>query len=188
MMAGELVTEATGGTAKVAMVLGDYPVEASQSDQDMLMYGFRTALKDKPGMEISVVRTSSMGILSAEEIASNILLEYPDITAFYCTTAMDTVGVAQVVVDMNKVGKVAIVGYDNTEEILRYIDKGVIYGTLASNPWDIGYNSVKAMVEAKTQSRTSGYVATAAYVIRRDNVGSYLNSPAASGAEEGESP
>lgn len=181
---GRLVAEATGGTGKVALVLGEYPVEASTEEQDMLVYGFRNALKDMSGLEIAVVTTSNMGILSAEEITSDILLDNPDINMIYCTTAMDTLGVAQVVVDMNKVGLVGIVGYESIEEILRYIDKGVVYGTVASEPYEIGYNSIRSLVEVCTQERTSAFVDTGMQVITKENVAEYLDTETEAAADE----
>lgn len=176
---GRMVAAATGGVGKVALVIGDNPAGSSEEEQDMLVYGFRNGVRELPGLEIAVVATSNMGILSAEEIATEILSDNPDISMIYCTTAMDTLGVAQVVVDMNRVGQVGIVGYDSTEEILKYIDKGVVYGTVASDPYEIGYNSIKSLYEVRTQNRTSAFVDTGMKVITADNVSSYLTHESA---------
>lgn len=87
---------------------------------------------------------------------------------------MDTIGTAQVIVDFNKVGDIAIVGYGDTADILRYIDKGIIYGTVMSDPYRIGYESVKSMVEIKEKNNVSTFVDIGVNVITKDNVKEYF--------------
>ena len=77
---------------------------------------------------------------------------------------------------MNKVGDVSIVGYGELPEILRYVENGVIYGTLVGDGKKIGYESIKSLVQLRETGRTSSYVDTGVYVITRENVIDYKTS------------
>ena len=78
-----------------------------------------------------------------------MLREHPEINALFCTSARDTIGAAQVVVDMNKVGTIVIVGADETPEIGRYIDKGVIAASIVRDSHRIGEEAVLAFLDLK---------------------------------------
>lgn len=173
---GKLIAEATGGKAKVAVVLNSYGNEVGDVIQNLRIAGFKSAIKDaRPGIEIKTIKSSVMGIFSAEEVTSEIINNYPDINAIFCTNSKDTLGVAQLVVDLNRVGEITIVGYGDLPEILRYVEKGVIYGSIVSNPVNMGYESIKALVELKKKNKTSSYVDTGLRSVTRKNLSQYMD-------------
>lgn len=167
---GKMIAEATGGKAKAAVIFNSYSSEEGNVMQNLRLSGFKDAVKSFPDIEIITVKTSRMGIFSAEELTQDILTTYPEVNSIYCVSSKDTLGASQVVVDYNRVGDVAIVGYGDLPEILDYVEKGVIYGTVVSSPFNIGYESVKAMVELKKQKRTSSYVDTGVHSITSKNI------------------
>jgi len=169
--AGDLMNEATGGKAKIAVIMSS----DSQKDavtQNVIVDGFLRSLEDKPGMEVEKIYTSRMGILSSEEITRSII-NSKDINAIFSVDTIDTIGVAQTIVDFNKVGEMTMVGYGVTSEILRYIDKGVIYGTVMGDPYRIGYESVKSLVEIKEGQATPAFVDTGVNFITKNNLHLY---------------
>lgn len=171
---GKLIAEATGGKAKVAVILNNYTESDENTSHNLRVSGFKDAVKKFPGIELKTIHTSKQGIFSAEEVTTNILNRFPDVNAILCTTSKDSVGAAQVVVDFNRVGAITIIGYDDIPDILRYVEKGVIFGTVASNPVDIGKETIKALVEIKKKHRTSAYIDTGVHVITSKNVAKYM--------------
>ena len=170
---GKLITEAKDGKAQVAVILNNYSDEGENVMHNLKVQGFLDAVKASPGVEIKTVQTSKMGIFSAEEVTQDILNKYPDVDAIFCTSSKDTLGAAQIVVDFNRVGDITIIGYDDLHEILRYVEKGVVYGTVVSDPVNIGYESIKALYEIKKKNRTSAYVDTGVHVVTRKNLEEY---------------
>lgn len=172
---GKMITNATSGKAKVAIILNGYSPEAGDVSQNLRVTGFKDAVKDLNGnVDIEAIRISGMGIFSAGEIANELITNNPQINAIFCTNPRDTLGATQMVVDLNKVGQIKVVGYGSYSEVLRYIDKGVIYGSVVSNPGEMGYNCIKSLVEIKKTKRTSAYVDTGVYAVTKENVGSYI--------------
>lgn len=183
-VAGRLMTEATGGKANVAVILNSYRDEVGHVSQNLIITGFKNAVEDLYGnIEIKEIRMSSMGIFSAGEITNEIISSYPEINAIFCTNANDTVGAAQVVVDLNRVGQISIVGYGDLPEIWRYVEKEVIYGTIASNPVNMGYESIKSLVEIKKKA-TSSYVDTGVYGVTKKNLADFMKKSEITNGQE----
>lgn len=109
-------------------------------------------------------------MLSAEGLISELFIDDQGITAVVCTNETDTIGVAQAVVDLNRVGKTTIIGTGFTKEIAEYIDKGVVYGTIYRNPINMGSEAVLTLInlpEAET------YVEIPLDIITKENIDLY---------------
>lgn len=159
--AGKLVIGSTKGHAEVAFILSSHYAGEENVLQNVMLGGFIDSVKNYPDIRIKTVQTATTGHFSAEEIARNILKDYPDVNMIICTNANDTLGVAQVLVDLNKVGKVNMIGYSDIVDILRYVKLGVICGTIVEDPYKIGYESIRMLVETKEKNRpSSSYVDT----------------------------
>ena len=134
--AAKLLAEATGGKANIATISSD---DGNQGflEHNSKMYGFTNTLKEYPDMKIVRNYISKMGILSAE-ITQSIIESDGEINAIFTLSSADTLGSVQYIVDSNKVGQIAVVGYGSSEEILRYIDKEIIYAYIAIHlKWDM---------------------------------------------------
>lgn len=170
-MEGNMVLKATKNRAKVAMV-----VEGLDSSYgNVKIEGFKDATKNFKNVEISAVKVSEPGILGAHNVTQEILTKYPEVNAIVCTSAKDTIGVAQLVIDFNKVGDVEIIGYDSTPEILKYIQKGIVYGTIVPNAYLIGTRSINFLIDVQKNGRASSYIDTDTNVITSANIKDFIN-------------
>jgi ribose transport system substrate-binding protein len=170
--AARLLVEATAGKANIA-VISSSELNQGSVEHNLKMNGFISYLKDYPNMKVIETYTSKMGILSAEEITQNIIDSEENINAIFTVSSADTLGSAQLIVDRNKVGSISLVGYGSSEEILRYIDKEIIYGTVASNPYRMGYESLKALVDIKSGKSVPTFIDTELKVITNKNLESF---------------
>lgn len=166
--AGKLMVEATGGRANIAVIMSS-DVQKDKITQNLKLNGFLNAIKDYPGMKVVKIFASKLGILSAEEITQSIINSSENIDAIYCMDSVDTVGAAQTIVDFNRVGRIKIVGYGDTPDIMRYIDKGIIYGTVMSDPYKMGYESIKTLFEIIEKGNASTFIDTGVKVITKSN-------------------
>jgi len=174
--AGKLVLESVGDEAVIGIIIKSFNGTSENVPQDLRVAGFKDTLKDAPNAIIKTIQSSGAGLFSAEEVTRQILYNYPEVNTIICTNVKDTICAAQIVVDLNKVGQVTIIGYGDAPEILRYIEKGVIYGTVAANPYEMGYESIRSLVEYKKKFMTSSYVDTGARVITARNLEEYKNT------------
>lgn len=170
--AAKLMIEATEGKANIAIIVSnDYELDIVS--QNLEINGFLSTIKHYPEMKVAKIYTSKMGILSAEEITQSIINDEQNIDAIYTTNSVDTLGTVQQVVNHNKVGNITLVGYGDTESILRYIKKGIIYGTVMSDPYQMGYESLKALIDIKENNNVSTFIDTGVKIIKKDNLSKF---------------
>ncbi|EYE88704.1 sugar ABC transporter substrate-binding protein [Fervidicella metallireducens AeB] len=167
--AAELLIRATGGRANIAVISSNDSNQGS-IEYGLKMNGFLSTIRPFPEMKVINSYTSQMGILSAEEITQKIINSKDNINAIFTVNSADTLGAAQFIVDRNKVGKIILVGYGSSEEILRYIDKEIIYGTVASDPYKMGYESLKTMIDVKCGKNVPTFIDTEVRVITKDDL------------------
>lgn len=170
--AGKIMVDATGEKANIAVIMSN-DVQKDTAYHNLKLNGFLNVIKNYPEMQITDISISKMGIMSAEDITQSILNSDKTIDAIYCMDSVDTVGAAQVVVDLNKVGNIKIVGYGDAPEIIRYIEKSIIYGTVMSDPYKMGYESIEALLEIKKSGNSSTFIDTGVKTITKESINKY---------------
>jgi ribose transport system substrate-binding protein len=132
----------TGNQAVVGVVRGDFGPE----EADPRVLGFRDGLAAASGVKIIAVEASDMNRTVAGQRALKILSEHPEVTALYCTTALDTVGAAQSVKARGLLGKVLVIGWDvQTDD--DYVATGAIDMVVGQEAAQMGARAV-ALLEA----------------------------------------
>jgi len=144
---GKRICNLLGDAARVGVIL---PATGSgRLDQEPLFKGLAAALTVFPGAVLVTAARPEPGVLSGVETASAMLRTYPQINALFCSSSQDTLGAAQVVLDLDRVGRVLIIGTDETPEIRRYLDKGIITASIVRDSRWIGQQAVRAFVQGK---------------------------------------
>ncbi len=172
--AARLMIKATSGMANIAVIVSS-DLEKDAVSENLKLNGFLSTINDYPNMRVVEIFSSQMGILSAEEISQTIIKDYPEVDAILTTNSVDTLGAAQLIVDQNRVGEVVLVGHGDTTNILRYIRNGIIYGTVMSDPYKMGYESLKALVDIKEDNNASTFIDTGVKVITEENLLEFEN-------------
>lgn len=158
--------------------LGDAIILVSSDDvrgklvQNILISGINGALETFDGVKIKTIEYNQADVGNLEEVLKDTLINEPYLDAIICTSEKDTALVAQNLIDLNKVNY-NIIGYGDSEEILGYIDRGVIFGTVTANHEQMGYDAVKALVNIKENGRTSAYFNADTHFITKSNVDKY---------------
>ncbi|MHB9152592.1 MAG: sugar ABC transporter substrate-binding protein [Spirochaetales bacterium] len=131
-----------GSSARIGVIL---PSTGSENPKDEPFYhGIHSATTVYPGARIESLLRARPGALSGEESAAAMLRRQPPVNAIICSSAKDTIGAAQVVIDMNKVGEVLIVGTDESPDIKRYVDNGVVTASIVRDSQAIGRAAIRA--------------------------------------------
>jgi ribose transport system substrate-binding protein len=142
-LAGKALIADTNGKANVAIITGSFYA----NHQQQRVQGFQDAVKEEKGIHIIDVVESEISRVRAAEKAYQILQDHPEVNAFYGTSALDGIGIAQVVDKFYKPGRVYIIGFDTLPETLDYIRKGTIKATVVQEPYQMGYEAVKMMID-----------------------------------------
>ncbi|MDD2973225.1 MAG: substrate-binding domain-containing protein [Lachnospiraceae bacterium] len=156
---------------------------AEDSSQNIVFSGIQEAVENqsdysgKINLEAKAINTE--GAFAAEESIRNIFMteeQPPDI--IICLNELNTTCVYQAVVDYNQVGQINIIGYYNSETILKAIDRSVIYSTISVDTKQMGAYCVDALNEYGESGYVSEYYAVDTTLINGDNVRNYLGGDA----------
>lgn len=169
---GRMLVAATGGKGDAVVLVSNNQIGGTVV-QNLTISGIKDAMKLSPGMKLRSIEYDQSDFLGIEDTIKEVLTNSPNLDAIVCTNARDTTVVAQRLIDLNKVGY-KIVGSGDTPEILRYIDNGVVFGTVTANHEQMGYNAIKILVDIKKQGRTSAYFAVNTQIITKENVAEYI--------------
>ena len=170
---GVALTNAVKKETKVAVF-----INLSLADQSYNRYlqGFNQAIKDVKEVEVELIINSKGESISAEEQTQLILKNHPEIQAIVCSDVNDTLGVAKVVIDLNRVSEITIIGSGLTPEIANYIERGVIEGVHAVDPFELGAQGMSTLLRLKQNRSLKERYDMPLFLINRDNVRDFSNN------------
>lgn len=144
VMAAERMGEKLGGKGKVA-VLG---LKAGSVSTDERERGFQDTIKQKfPGIQIVAFQYGEGNRSISIDRATDILTVHPDVDGFFASNEPSTVGAAQAVKQKGLASKVVLVGFDSSPNLVEDLKVGVIDSLIIQNPYRMGYDGVKTLVE-----------------------------------------
>lgn len=154
---------------------------STDTSQNIIYSAIQEALEKKgfgePQVEVDAAAISNDGAFGSEESIRDIFQnrEYqPEVIV--CLNELNTTSVYQSVVDQNKVGQIMIIGYYDSDTILRAVERNAIYATITVNTMQIGRDSVEALNEYLDTGHVSDYFSVDFTLINADNVKDYLRS------------
>ncbi len=156
-MCGELVRKALPTGGNVMLTIGrlgqDNALRRRQGVIDVLLDRERMGTDYDPtgdvieGNGYKVLDTLTDGGFSdvAKRKAEDALTTYPDLDAFVGLFAYNPPACLQAIKSQNKLGKVAVIGFDEADETLQGIKDGHIIGTVVQDPYNYGYESIRIL-------------------------------------------
>ncbi|MED3622607.1 sugar-binding protein [Neobacillus thermocopriae] len=171
-LAGKALIADTNGQANVAIITGSF----NKNHQRQRVQGFKDAIQSEKGIRIVAIEESQISRVRAFEKAYQILQEHPEVTAFFGTSALDGIGVAEVVEKFNKQKQIYIIGFDLLKETQKYIRKGTIQATVVQEPFEMGYRAVKMMIDLREGKKVPSTIHTATRILRKYDLPPYLNN------------
>lgn len=160
---------------KVAVLVNAY---ALNSAQNIVCSGIQDALEQEklqgPEIQLSLITVDDTNAFSVEESIRDIFMDQTLPDVIICLNELNTTCVYQAVVDYNCVGEIAILGYYDTDTILKAIDRNVINATISINTEQMGAFCVDALQEYYKYGNTSQYFTADVTVIDQNNVKEYL--------------
>lgn len=167
--AAEELMSKIGFSGRVAIIMGGKEVK----NQIERVKGFTDCLKKYSGIEVTTIESSGSYTLEAELETKKILKSNEKIDALFCTSALDGVGAAKAVSDLNMVGKINIICFDDLPETIDNIKKGIVYAAIVQKPYEMGYRSVNMIMDNLQGKKIQGDYLTNVLVLNRQNIYNY---------------
>ncbi|MCV6603154.1 MAG: ABC transporter substrate-binding protein [Cohaesibacter sp.] len=165
-LAADKMAELIGGKGKVAVVAHDQTSRTGIDRRD----GFLNQIKAKhPGIEVVTVQYGGGDHLKSTELTKAILTANPDLKGIFGTNEGSAIGVANGVQEMGK-KDLTIIGYDSGKAQKEAIRSGLMAGAITQNPVGIGYETVKAALEASKGKSVPAAIDTGFYFYDASNI------------------
>lgn len=168
-LAADKMAELIGGEGKVALVVHDQTSITGISRRD----GFVNQIEmNYPNIEIVDIQYGGGDHLKSTDLSKAIMQAHPDLKGIFGSNEGSAIGVINAVQEMNKVGEITIVGFDSGKQQIDAIKSGVLAGAVTQNPVGIGYETVKAAVEALNGKTVEKQIDTGFYWFDKENIDS----------------
>lgn len=143
--AAKHMVELVGGTGKIALVVHDQTSVTGIDRRD----GFVEYIEENaPDIEIVDIQYGGGDQLKSTDLAKAILQSNPDLKGIYGSNEGSAIGVVNAVTELGLEGQLTVIGFDSGQAQIDAITDGLMAGAITQNPVGIGYETVKAAVEA----------------------------------------
>ncbi len=170
VVAAERLGQKLGGKGKIA-VLG---MKAGSVSTDEREQGFQDAIKQKsPGIQIVTFQYGESDRAKSLDRATDILTAHSDLDGMFASNEPSSVGAVQAIKQKGLAGKVVLVGFDSSPNLVDDLKAGSIDSLVLQNPFKMGYEAVRAMVEKLNGRQPPRQIDTGVKLLTREN----LNTP-----------
>ena len=143
--AADKMAAAIGNEGKIAVIVHDQTSRTGIDRRD----GFVKQIKEKyPKITIVDVQYGGGDQLKSSDMAKAIIQSNPDLKGFFGANEGSAVGVINAVKELNKVGKIVVIGYDAGKLQKAAVKDGLMIGAITQDPVGIGYKAVEAVAKA----------------------------------------
>jgi ribose transport system substrate-binding protein len=112
--------------------------------------GFMDEIKKYPGIKVVADEYCDNSQTKSNSQMASIISANPNITGVFGTNLYAAVGAAQAVKSSGKSGKINVIAYDAEPQEIDAIKSGLIYGTVAQNPYKEGQLAMEYAYDALT--------------------------------------
>jgi ribose transport system substrate-binding protein len=170
--AGELIKKALPQGGKIMVFVGKRDVQNARERFD----GLKESLQGSK-VEIIDLLTDDANPMTARDNAFQTLKKYPDIAGMIGLWSYNGPAIVQALRTEDALGKVKIVCFDDDKETLDAIKEGAIFGTVAQQPFEYGYQAVQTAEKILKGDRSmipaNKTILIPTVVIQRNNVEEY---------------
>lgn len=171
-LAGQMTVDAVGDGARIAVVFNKTGGQSDAQQQNLIMQGIMEASSRVSHFEIVGTYILDTELFEADEKSRQLLDNDPNV--IICIDERSTPAVAQMLVNSNLVGDVVMIGYGAMPQTLDYIQRGVIFGSVCPDAYNIGYYTVSQLARLLGGDQVSDFINPELQRVDIDNVEKYL--------------
>ena len=170
--AGELIKKALPQGGKIMVFVGKREVQNAKDRFE----GLKESLQGSK-VEVIDLMTDDADEGRARQNAYESLKKYPDIAGMVGLWSYNGPAILQAIKPEGKAGQIKVVCFDDERATLAGIKEGTIFGTVAQQPFEYGYQSVQMAAKILRGDRsvipTSKTILIPTVVIQKNNVDDY---------------
>jgi ribose transport system substrate-binding protein len=143
--AADKMSSLIGDEGEVGVIVHDQTSRTGIDRRD----GFVNRMKDKhPKVNIVDIQYGGGDHLKSTDLAKAMMQARPNLKGFFGANEGSIIGVLNAVKELNKTGKIVVIGYDSGKQQIDAIRSGAEAGAITQDPIGIGYKCVESAVKA----------------------------------------
>lgn len=162
--AGQALTEKIDAGGEVA-VISYVKDTSSQIDRER---GVRSVLEKSFTIVGTWYCRGDMEI--AKQQTAEVLEAYPNLKGIVALNEQSTVGAADALAEISGHAPVTLVGFDNSAQVIQYLEQEIISATVVQKPFNMGYLGIKLAVEAVQGNKIEPVIDTGSITITKENM------------------
>lgn len=168
-LAADKMAEFIGEEGKIALIVHDQTSVTGVQRRD----GFKEQIESKyPNIEIVDIQYGGGDHLKSTDLAKAIIAAHSDLKGIFGSNEGSAIGVVNAVQELNKSGDLVVVGFDSGKQQIDAIKSGLMAGAVTQNPVGIGYETVKAAVDAMNGKTVEKTIDTGFFWYDKNNIDS----------------
>jgi ribose transport system substrate-binding protein len=167
--AADQLAAAIGGKGKVAIINAQAGAGTTMTREN----AFKDQMKAKyPGVTIVGTQYSDGDPTKALNIARDFMTRNPDLAGIYACNEGSTTGAGNAIEQAGKTGRVKFVGFDWSANTKALVERGVLNATMVQNPYQMGYQGLRAGIGLLTGAKVPRRIDTGVTVATKANAAS----------------
>lgn len=107
---------------------------------------------------------------AAYQLVSAVLAKDPDIAGIVGLNEYATVGAARAIRGAGMTKKIAMVGFDNSSELIVFLEEGLVNATVIQRPFNMGYLAVSRALDLIDGHKIDAFYDTGSILITKENM------------------
>lgn len=139
---------------------------------DQRATGFKQELVEKfPGLHLTSDKVADGQATTGLNIMTDLLTANPDLKGVFASNLIMAQGASQAISENKMQDKVALVGFDNDDKLVKGLTDGVIFALIVQDPYRMGYDGVKTALAVSKGEKVEAKVDTGVNTITKANMG-----------------
>jgi ribose transport system substrate-binding protein len=166
-IAAERMAEILGGKGNVA-ILG---VKKGSVSTDEREDGFQSVIKSKyPNIKIVDFLYGEADRAKSADKAEDLITRHTDLNGIFASNESSAVGALRAINVKAVQGKVKLVGFDSSPDLIAAVKGGIIDSLVVQDPYKMGYEGVKAALNQKAGKPVERRLDTGVELVKKDNL------------------
>ncbi|GBU09143.1 LacI family transcriptional regulator [Gammaproteobacteria bacterium] len=133
--------------------------------------GFINRMKEKyPDITVLATQYSDGDPQKAMDKTIDMIRANTGLVGIYATNEGATLGVANAIQSNKLENKIKVIGFDSTEAIIDFVNQGIIQGFIVQDPFQMGYQGIKALSLALKGEPIEKQIDVAAGFVTKENM------------------
>lgn len=167
VIAAERMAEILGGKGKVAILANDTGSVSTEEREK----GFKETIEKKfPNIKIVAFDYGGADRAKSANKAEDFITRIPDLNGIFASNESSAVGALRAINVKAVQGKVKLVGFDSSPDIVAGVKAGIIDSLVLQDPYKMGYEGVKAIINHKNGKPVERRIDTGVELLTKENM------------------